>query len=86
MKKLNDFKKLKNLGFMAPATYRIKVQGNIDSHLLDYLNGMKLVKEENINSRPISILKGELRDQSALSGILNSLYNMHFAIISVEQL
>lgn len=86
MKKFNHFKNLTELGFMVPAIYKIKVQGNIDRHFLDHFSGMELIIEKNVSSKPITTIKGELKDQSALSGLLNALYNLRLAIISVEHI
>ena len=35
---------------------------------------------------PTSILLGELADQAALAGVLNTLYELHLPVISVERL
>jgi hypothetical protein len=32
----------------------------------------------------LTVLEGELTDQAALVGVLNSLYEMHLAVLSVE--
>jgi hypothetical protein len=34
----------------------------------------------------VTILEGHLPDQAALSGILNTLYEMHLPLLSVENL
>jgi hypothetical protein len=33
---------------------------------------------------PITILEGELSDQAALAGVLNSLYELHHIVLSVK--
>jgi hypothetical protein len=69
--------------FDRPATYQISVQGMIDPDWSDRLSGMTigLVREE---ARPsVTILKGELSDQAALAGVLNTLYELHLPILSV---
>jgi hypothetical protein len=37
-------------------------------------------------SPPVTTLEGELRDQAALAGVLNSLYELHLTVISVKRL
>ena len=32
---------------------------------------------------PVTVLEGELRDQTALAGVLNSLYELHLSVLSV---
>ena len=69
--------------FDRPATYQITVQGMIDPDWSDRLAGMTigLVREEACP--PVTTLKGELSDQAALAGVLNTLYELHLPILSV---
>ncbi len=69
--------------FDRPATYQISVQGLIDPDWSDRLAGMTigLVREEACP--PVTTLKGELSDQAALAGVLNTLYELHLPILSV---
>jgi hypothetical protein len=69
--------------FDRPATYQISVQGMIDPNWSDRLAGMTigLVREEVCP--PVTTLKGELSDQAALAGVLNTLYELHLPILSV---
>ena len=49
--------------------------------------GVMLVTVEQISNRPpVTILVGLLADQAALSGVLNTLYEMHMPLLSVENL
>jgi len=68
-----------------PATYQISVQGNIDENLGKRLGkmNMSMVKSGN---KTISTLTGNLQDQSALSGILNTLFDYRYIVISVLKL
>jgi hypothetical protein len=67
-----------------PASYQIKIQGRIDPSMSDLLEGLtiSIVNQEGIP--PVTILEGELRDQAALAGVLNSLYEMHLLVLSVQ--
>ena len=69
--------------FDHPATYQISVQGRIDPDWSDRLAGMTigLITEEA--SPPVTTLDGELSDQAALLGVLNSLYELHLPVLSV---
>jgi hypothetical protein len=69
--------------FDRPATYQISVQGLIDPDWSDRLGGMTigLVTEEACP--PVTTLKGELSDQAALAGVLNTLYELHLPVLSV---
>ena len=75
---------LKNeIHFDRPATYQISVQGRIDPDWSDRLSGMTigLIREEACP--PVTTLKGELSDQAALVGVLNTLYELHLPVLSV---
>jgi hypothetical protein len=69
--------------FDRPATYLISVQGMIDLDWSDRLSGLTigLIREEACP--PVTTLKGELSDQAALAGVLNTLYELHLPILSV---
>ena len=56
----------------------------MDKHMSDYLGGMTIEHSLVLDQYPMSILTGRLKDQSALIGILNSLYDFGYTLISVE--
>jgi hypothetical protein len=72
--------------FDCPATYQIIVQGRVDPDMSDLLGGMTIQMKSEEKDSQVTILKGELRDQAALAGVLNSLYELHLTVISVERL
>jgi hypothetical protein len=76
----------KNLKFEKPATYRIRVLGHIDDNLSDQLGGMIITRAFTADSQPLTILVGHMRDQAALSGVLNGLYELHLPLLTVESL
>ena len=67
-----------------PATYRIRVQGHLDDSWADRLSGMIISRAFTDKNNPITILVGHLVDQAALSGVLNTLYNLRMPLISAE--
>ena len=69
-----------------PATYRIRVQGRVDQSWSEQLNGMAITQTEASDKPPVSILIGHLRDQAALAGVLNTLYELHLPVLSVKNL
>ena len=75
----------KNLdcNFTKAAVYKIVVKGSIDEELSERLLGLQVNIEEKDGQKQITSLIGKIRDQAALSGILNTLYEMHIAVISV---
>ena len=47
---------------------------------------MVLTRAFTADKQPMTILIGNLKDQSALSGVLNAIYDLHLPVISVEYL
>jgi hypothetical protein len=47
---------------------------------------MRLSKNNRVGQVPVTTLVGQLRDQAALIGVLNSLYELHLPILSVVHL
>ena len=68
------------------ATYRIRVQGQLDNSWSDRLAGMAITADLAPERPPVTILVGHLADQAALSGILNTIYELHLPLLSVENL
>jgi len=74
----------KNLKLWTPATYRIKVQGQLDQSWSDRLAGMAITASSQGDEPPVTVLEGWLPDQAALAGVLNTLYQLHLPLLSVE--
>jgi len=66
------------------ATYRISILGTLDKKWSDYCGGMTIEHDILLNQYPMTTLTGQLIDQSALLGVLNSLYDMGCPILLVE--
>lgn len=73
-------------GFDWPATYRITVDGRIPTKWSDRLEGLATTLWTSETGFCQTRLQGELADQSALAGVLNTLYELHLVVISVERL
>jgi len=67
-----------------PATYSISILGILEKKWSDYYGGMTIEHTTVLDQYPMTILTGILTDQAALIGILNSLYDSGYPIISVE--
>jgi hypothetical protein len=72
--------------FDRPANYQISVQGRIDPTMSDLLGGMAISLDTVQADHPVTTLYGELVDQAALSGVLNTLYELHLTVLSVKRL
>ena len=76
----------KPIPFDLPATYQICVQGRLDQTWSDQLGGMKICPATMETGPPVTTLLGELRDQAALVGVLNILYEMHLTVLMVKRM
>ena len=81
---MSDPQSWKNLKFEGPASYRIRAQGHIDDKWSGRLGGMVITRAFTSDTHPMTILIGHLKDQAALSSVLNALYNLHMPVFSVE--
>lgn len=73
--------------FDAPAMYKICVRGVLKPRWSERLEGMDIRVTESPDSQyHITMLEGVLLDQAALSGVLNTLYNLHLPVLSVERM
>jgi hypothetical protein len=66
-----------------PATYQIKVPGELDESWSDWAAGMTITVESEGEGPPITTLTGTV-DQAALQGLLRRLYSLGLALISVN--
>ena len=72
--------------FDCPATYQINVDGKIDPTWSDRLEGMTLSLAAGERGEVTTILEGELCDQAALAGVLNTLYELQMTVLTVKRL
>jgi hypothetical protein len=79
-------KMVPEFGFQKVAVYKIVVQAELDESWSERLGGFEIKIERLKGKKPVSVLVGQINDQSALSGIMNMLYEFHIPIISVNML
>jgi hypothetical protein len=63
--------------------YQISVQGRMDPSWSDRLESMTIDQGTMGLETPVTTLQGELCDQAALLGVLNTLYELHLPVLSV---
>ncbi len=68
----------------SPARFEIRVQGEIPPTWSDRFGDMSVISYQQADEGPVSVLVGRVQDQTALFGILQSLYGLHLPLISVE--
>ena len=67
-----------------PSIYRICVRGRLESDWTARVEGMNITESRQADGELITILVGRLADQGVLSGVLNTLYELHLPVISVD--
>lgn len=78
---MNDVKQ--KLSLDRPATYEIKVPGELDESWLDWAGVITIAVESEGDAPPVTTLTGIL-DQAALQGLLRRLYSLGLPLISVN--
>lgn len=68
----------------SPAVYRICVTGRLPLDWSARLMGMNITRSDSVQSGEETTLVGRLPDQAALSGILNTLHESQYPVLSVE--
>ena len=75
----------KTYAFDRPGNYRIRVLGILDERFSERLGGVRIRQcSLKDNVEPVTELVGRVRDQAELAGLLNSLYELHLTLRSVE--
>ena len=70
--------------FDRPANYQINVLGFIEPAMSDLLGGLTISQPTAEADCPVTTLSGELSDQSALVGVLNTIYELHLPLLLVK--
>ena len=66
-----------------PATYQIKVTGELDESWSDWLGGMTIAVDRKGEGPPVTTLTGTI-NQTALQGLLRRIYPMGLPLISAS--
>ena len=66
--------------------YRILVLGTLDAGWSDRLGGMTISATRLADGTTATTLIGNLADQSALVGVLNTLHDLGLSLVSVERI
>jgi hypothetical protein len=70
--------------FYQPAKYCITVEGELDDSWSDCLGGMSIATNSDECQGVITTLVGRVMDQAELSGVLNTLYELHLPLLAVK--
>jgi hypothetical protein len=69
----------------APQNYQITIEGKLDPTWADCLGGLQICSRKEADGMEITILNGTVKDQAALRGILNQLWDLNLVLHCVEQ-
>jgi hypothetical protein len=64
-----------------PIKYIIRVKNHLDSHWEHWFEGMTITHSDD----GVTILSGDVVDQSALHGLLQKIRNLNLTLISVQK-
>ena len=68
------------------ANYRIVVEGMLDPAWQDCLGSLEITEQQQPGQTVVTRLEGRLEDQSALQGVLDTLFMLGLRLITVERL
>ena len=74
----------KSFIFDRPGKYRICVDGALSEDWIQRLGNMSITTRKRKDYKRVTTLVGTVVDQAALSGVLNTLYELHLTLLSVE--
>jgi len=72
--------------FAGPGFYRIVAQGHLTPGMHGLFGSMQVVDPRSRGESSLAVLEGRVSDQAELSGILNTLYELRFSLLSVNSL
>ncbi len=68
------------------AIYQIVVEGSLDPIWCECLGGLAIAEVREPGQPTVTRLTGRLADQSALQGVLDTLFMLHVRVLSVQSL
>jgi hypothetical protein len=71
--------------FTGDGCYQIKVLGHLQASWTRRMGAMAVRSDMSGNQAEITVLEGPVRDQAELAGILNTLYELHLPLLSVNR-
>ena len=82
---MDEPRDLEDFDFGCAATYQIVVQGTVDKNWHSRLGGMMVMTSSQKIGVPRTTLRGVIRDQAALHGVIEILYALHLPILELTK-
>ena len=70
--------------FDRSGNYRIRVEGFLDKSWSERLDNVSISTAGQEDQKSVTVLTGLMRDQAELVGVVNTLYDLHLTLLSVE--
>lgn len=72
--------------YSGAGTYRIEIEGELNADWEPRLGDLRMTSWRSKDGGRLTVLKGRVRDQAALAGILNTIYELRVPLLSVQRL
>ena len=66
--------------------YQVTVEGKIDPGWSEWFDGIPTVSRKEADGMFITVLSGTMKDQAALRGLLNRLWDLNLVLRSVQHI
>jgi len=76
------FEKARDI-YTSPSIYQITVQGKVDEQSIHSMTGMSVSNSGENKQNRLSTITGRVEDQSALNGLINTLFNQRLSVVSI---
>ena len=74
-----------NNHFSSPGEYRIEAAGYLSPDWSGRFGSMQVISSQPADGdRALTVMQGRVHDQAELAGILNTLYELHLSLLSVQ--
>lgn len=70
--------------FSSPGYYRIELIGELRDNWSERIGAMKVLPPSALENKVVTVLQGRVSDQAELSGILNTLHELHLPLLSIQ--
>lgn len=70
--------------YSGQADYQIKVAGIVNQGLSDSFGGMEVFCRKETGDMPVTTIRGRVKDQAELAGIINTLHERRYPILVVK--
>ena len=80
----NNLSPRPRLTLTTPAAYLIRFRGRVDQNWIEYFDSFLVVISVSPDRAPETTLRGRVRDQAELLGMLHCLYSYGITLVSVK--